>query len=391
MWIERKLGSKLKKSVNSRPVVFLSGARQTGKSSLLKKEFPNAEYVSFDRLIHVKQATESPEYFLKNFEKQTILDEIQYVPNLFRELKVIVDNDRNHYGKWLLSGSQQFELSKNISESLAGRISILHLETLSAEEIRNNGSLKLENYLWLGGYPELWSNKHLNFVEFFESYMKTYVERDLRLVVDIKNLNDFRRFFLILATRAGQLLNYRDISKELGVSDITVKNWLTALQISGLIYLLPPFYENIGKRLTKTPKLYFADHGLLCHLLNITTVEAWHNHFFKGALWENLVMMELVKSYGVTPGRELFFYRDQNGVEIDFIVSRGEKLFLIEAKAAEHYGSMKLNFSKVAPLFNAKYKVECILAQNIMEPEVFRFKEYSAFNPIYCRHQALES
>lgn len=386
MWIERDLVERLKKSVNSRPAVFVTGARQTGKSSLLKKEFPDAEYVSFDRIIHAKQAEESPEYFLKSLEKQTILDEVQYVPEIFRELKVVIDKERSRYGKWLLTGSQVFELSENISESLAGRITLLHLETLSANEIRNSDAGELKNYLWKGGYPELWSNPDLDHSEFFESYIKTYVERDLRSIVDVKNLSDFKKFFIILAARAGQLINYRDISKEVGVSDVTIKNWLSALQICGLIYLLPPYYENIGKRLTKTPKLYFADHGLLCHLLNITTLEAWHSHIFKGALWENFVMMELIKSYGAIPGRNLFFYRDQNGVEIDFIVIGGDKLFLIEAKAAEQHGSMKLNFSKVAPLLNKKYKVESIIAQNILESKVFRFRDFSAFNPLYCKN-----
>ena len=181
------------------------------------------------------------EYFLKSLEKQTILDEVQYVPEIFRELKVVIDNERSRYGKWLLTGSQVFELSKNISESLAGRITLLHLETLSANEIRNSDAGELKNYLWKGGYPELWSNPDLDHSEFFESYIKTYVERDLRSIVDVKNLSDFRKFFIILAARAGQLINYRDISKEVGVSDVTIKNWLSALQICGLIYLLPPY------------------------------------------------------------------------------------------------------------------------------------------------------
>ncbi|MCD6395998.1 MAG: ATP-binding protein [Spirochaetaceae bacterium] len=382
MWINRCITERVGKAVNSRPAVLLTGARQTGKTSLLRRQFPDTEYLTFDHLIHLSTAKEAPEHFLQQFRAQVILDEIQYVPELFRELKVQIDNDRDHYGKWILTGSQQFELMQYISESLAGRISIMHLETLSAAELRSGHINNYNNHLWRGGYPELWSNPKLDISDFFESYIRTYIERDLKEIVDVKNLNDFRRFILVLASRAGQLLNYKNISADTGISDVTVKKWIHALQIGGLVFLLPPYFTNIGKRMIKSPKLYFADHGLLCHLLGIRSELDWLSHSHKGNLWENFVMMELLKNYSLIPGRNLFFYRDQNGVEIDFVIEKKGVLYFIEAKVGENIDKRKLNFNKVLPLFANKSKTEAILAQNIKENRVVRLDGFSCYNPL---------
>ncbi|MBI9098794.1 MAG: ATP-binding protein [Spirochaetaceae bacterium] len=370
----------------SRPAVLVTGARQTGKSSLLKNIFNTTEYITFDHLKYVEQAKESPEHFLKQLKQQVILDEIQYVPEIFRELKIEIDKDRQNYGKWLLTGSQQFELMEGVSESLAGRISIIHLETLSALELRGAKISQMDEHLWKGGYPELWSNEFIEAGDFFESYIRTYIERDLKNIIEVKNLNDFRKLFKTLATRTGQLINYRDISKDIGVADVTIKSWIHALQVSGIIYLLPPYFSNIGKRLTKSPKLYFADHGLACYLLGIETFDEWHSHIYKGNLWENFVMMELIKTHSLIPGESLFFYRDQNGVEIDFVIEKKGTLFFIEAKAQERIDSKKLNFNKVIPLFKNKYKTEAILAQNISDKKVLKLGEYSCYNPLNCSY-----
>ena len=291
MWVERGISESLVNAVKSRPAILLTGPRQTGKSSLLQKLFPETEYITFDHLREVEAAKESPEFFLNRFKDPVILDEIQYVPEVFRELKIVIDRDRSSYGRWIMTGSQQFVLMEQVSESLAGRIALLHLETLGAEELRNKKALNITDYLWKGGYPELWSNPALDVGDFFESYIRTYVERDLKTIIDVKNLNDFRRFVRIAASRAGQLLNYTGLSADVGVSDVTIKKWVHALEISGLVYLLPPYYANIGKRLIKSPKIYFADHGLLCYLLGIENDSDWFAHTHKGNLWENLVMM----------------------------------------------------------------------------------------------------
>lgn len=383
MWIERQMKERLEKAVKSRPALLLTGARQTGKSSLLQKEYPETEYVTFDYLRQVEAAKESPEYFLSQFKDQIILDEIQYVPEVFRELKILIDQDRHNYGKWIMTGSQQFALMEEISESLAGRIALLHLETLSASELRKENIKQVNEFLWKGGYPELWVNRRLNVSDFFESYIRTYIERDLKTIIDVKNLSDFRRFIRMLATRAGQLLNYKSLSSDVGVSDVTIRKWIHALEISGLVYLLTPYYANIGKRLIKSPKIYFSDHGLLCYLLGIESEKDWYAHPHRGALWENFVMMELIKTYYLVPGNNLFFYRDQNGVEIDFVVERKGKLIFIEAKAGERIDSNKLHFDRVASLFEDKYKIEKILAQNINETKVLKFRNYVCHNPLY--------
>ncbi len=220
-------------------------------------------------------------------------------------------------------------------------------------------------------------------MDFFESYIRTYVERDLKTIIDVKNLSDFRKFFRMLATRAGQLLNYRSLSSDVGVSDVTIRKWIHALEISGLVYLLTPYYANIGKRLIKSPKIYFSDHGLLCYLLGIDNERGWYTHPHRGALWENLVMLELIKTNHLVPGNDLFFYRDQNGVEIDFVIERKGKLILVEAKAGERIDTNKLHFDRVASLFKDKNRIEKILAQNINETKVLRFKDYACHNPLY--------
>ncbi len=382
MWIPRTIKERLHRTVESRPVVLLTGARQTGKSSLLQREFPLSEYVSFDHLNQVEAAKDSPDFFLGQFKGTVILDEIQYVPHLFRELKIVVDGNRNSYGKWILTGSQQFELMEKISESLAGRISILHLETLSARELREGPVTNVDDYTWKGGYPEIWGNPGIDTNDFFESYIRTYIERDLKTIIDVKNLHDFQRFIRVIASRVGQLVNYKDISSDVGVSDVTIRKWLHALEVSGIVYLLAPFYRNIGKRLTKSPKLYFADHGLLCHLLGINSIKDWHNHIFRGNIWENIVLMELVKTNNLRPGEHIFFYRDHNGVEIDFIVENKNTLYFIEAKAGERLDDSKLNFNRVIPLFNEKYSTRAIVAQNITGTHTIKKKNYTAINPL---------
>jgi uncharacterized protein len=383
MWIERQMMHRLKNAAKSRPAILLTGARQTGKSSLLQKEFPETNYITFDYLRQVEAVKESPEHFLSQLEDQVILDEIQYVPEMFRELKILIDKDRENYGKWIMTGSQQFVLMEQIGESLAGRIALLHLETLSASELRGKNVKEIKKFLWKGGYPELWSNNHLNPADFFESYIRTYIERDLKAIIDVKNLSDFRRFIRILATRSGQLLNYKSLSSDIGVSDVTIRKWIHALEISGLVYLLTPYYANIGKRLIKSPKIYFADHGLLCYLLGIDSEKGWHAHPHKGNLWENFVMMELIKNYELVPGNDLFFYRDQNGVEIDFIIEKKGKLILLEAKSGERIDPKKLHFDRVAPLFEDQYEIDKILAQNINETKIVKFKDYVCHNPLY--------
>ncbi len=393
MWINRQLSDAVAESLANRPVTLLTGARQTGKSSLLQHMLPEITYVTFDNILQMEAARSNPHQFLSQFNEAVIFDEIQYVPSLFRDLKILVDSDRQNYGKWIITGSQQFELMQNVGESLAGRIGILHLQTLSALELRESGFFSdLADFLWKGGYPELWENPQLSTTLFFDGYIRTYIERDLRQLIDVTHLNRFQSLLRLLATRVGQLINYSELSKEVGVSDVTVKKWIHALEISGLIYLLPPFFANIGKRMVKTPKVYFADHGLLCHLLGIHNLPDWQQHIYRGNIWENIVFSELLKTYQMRPGANLFFYRDQNGVEIDFIADspegKGGTLYLIEAKATERPDGRKLNFKKVAPLLGKKFRhkeIKQILAANIPAEVSLAIEDYQLVNPVKHR------
>ncbi len=380
MWISRHNTGKIEEAVKTRPVILLTGVRQAGKSSLLKHLFKDVEYVTLDKLVLAEEAENNPTKFLDRFKHQVIIDEIQYAPSLFRELKIRVDEDRSTKGKWILTGSQQFTLMQQISESLAGRIRVLNLGTLSAAELNDTDLLKIRSdLLWKGGFPEVWA-ENLNVVDFFDDYVQTYLERDLRQILNVTSLRDFRRFLSLLAFRVGQLINYSEISKELGVAVNTVKSWVGTLETSGLIILLPPYYNNIGKRLIKSPKLYFCDNGLVASLLNINSLNTLENSPHLGNLWENFVLTEYLKE-GLMPGRNLFYIRDQNGVEIDFVVEKDGHTTLIEAKYSERPNPKKLNFKKIAPLF--KSKVSTVVACSVTEKGTIALKDYSVYNPLF--------
>ncbi len=379
MWIERDYSDKIKEAVKTRPVVLLTGVRQAGKSSLLQRLFSDAEYVTLDRILLAEEAEENPTSFLNRFKKQVIIDEIQYAPSLFRDLKIAVDENRNNKGKWILTGSQQFLLMHHVSESLAGRVRILNLGTLSARELNRTSIMKnKKDLLWKGGFPKLWA-ENLDAKEFFEDYIQTYLERDLKQILNVTNLRDFRRFLSLLAIRVGQLLNYSEISKEIGVAVNTIKAWVNALEVSGLVILLPPYYNNLGKRLIKAPKLYFCDNGLVCALLNIDSPGVLEKSIHLGNIWENFVLSDYLKE-GFVAGKDIFYFRDTNGVEIDFIIEKKGEVFLVEAKHSERPNPAKLNFKKVAPLF--KNDVISIVACGIEEKGRIALKDYSIYNPL---------
>lgn len=380
MWIERNNTRKLLEAIETRPVVLLTGMRQVGKSSLLKKLFKDVEYVTLDKVHLAQEAEENPTKFLNRFKNQVIIDEIQYAPSLFRELKIKVDEERNVNGKWILTGSQQFVLMQQVSESLAGRVRIINLGTLNTSELKRTQLYSNpRNFLWKGGFPEIWA-ENLDSNDFFDDYIQTYLERDLKQILNVTNLRDFRRFLSLLALRAGQLVNYSEISKEVGVSVNTIKSWVGALTISGIIVLLPPYYNNLGKRLIKAPKLYFSDNGLVASLLNINSLEALDKSPHLGNIWENFVFTEFLKE-GYKAGNDIFFFRDQNGVEVDFIVEKNGKVFLVDAKTSERPHPKKLNFKKVASLF--KRDVISVVACGVEEKDIVELKDFSIYNPLY--------
>ena len=380
MWINRIIEKSVLNAAASRPAVLITGARQTGKSSLLRTIFPSIKHCTLDRPAFAQAAKESPGLFIDDLGTPVMIDEIQYAPELFREIKPRIDQHRDSFGSYILTGSQRFELMAGVGESLAGRIRIIELNTLCAQELRQ-AELDASQYLWKGGYPELWANPALKSDEFFEDYIATYLERDLHRILNVSSIRDFRRFILACAVRVGQLINFSDLGRDIGITTNTIKSWINTLDASGLIHILPPYHANIGKRLTKAPKLYFADHGLLCHLLNIHNHEQWHQHPQKGSLWENLVLSEYIKTHGYKPGLNLFFYRDQNGVEIDFVIEAEGKIKLVEAKASERPEPQKLHFNKVAPLFSSA-QVETCLACQMQSETSLMMKDYRMINPL---------
>jgi predicted AAA+ superfamily ATPase len=385
MWIERSLEKNILEQSTFKPILLISGARQSGKSSLLKKLFPMAEYISFDRQNVAEAAEANPEQFLRSIKRPVIFDEIQYVPKLFRDLKIAVDNERDKNAQFFLTGSQKFSLMKSVSESLAGRISVFELDTLSAEELRR-ANLETDHTVQRGGFPELWAKKGQSSLRFYDDYLVTYLERDLKAIIEVSSLRLFDKFLRILALRVGSLVNYNEIAKDLGASPNTVKSWIHALEVSGLVHTLAPFFSNETKRLIKTPKIYFRDNGLLCHLLRIHNPSEWSTHAFAGAIWENFVFTELFKELAASyTTRALYFWREKSGFEIDFVVDRGSTMQLIECKLNERIDRQSLNFSHFYKIHN-KHLTESYVACLIKETKkIPSFESISLFNPLYCK------
>jgi predicted AAA+ superfamily ATPase len=336
MWISRTVEPRLNRSAKTRPVVVLTGARQTGKTSTFRHLFPKLAFVSLDLPTEAEQAEKEPREFIQRHPPPVIIDEVQYAPGLFRHLKVEVDAHRARNGQFLLTGSQKFNLMKNVSESLAGRADIVELETLSFAEIRGAlPRMEVETAILRGGFPELYANPDIDLVTFYNSYLATYLERDVRLLANVGSLRDFERFVRACALRSANLLNKADLARDVGIAPSTANHWLSTLEASGQIVLLEPWFSNRTKSIVKSPKLYFADTGLLCALLNIRSQEALRQSPSVGAIWETFVFAQL-RDRERRAGRAgaLFFWRDRTR-EVDFVVDVGGLLELFEAKWTE--------------------------------------------------------
>ncbi|MBI9107244.1 MAG: ATP-binding protein [Spirochaetales bacterium] len=380
-WFYRTISETILNQVNSRPVLLLTGIRQSGKSALLQKLFPDARYITFDHYQNSETALNNPSAFLNSFtEERIILDEVQYVPELFRELKIIIDKDRVIPARWILTGSQKFVLLESARESLAGRISLLELNTMGTNELRDYFKPdNIQEILWKGGFPETWAIPGINIQLYLDDYITTYLEKDLRSIIQTPNLRDFHRFLRACAVRTGALVNFTEMARDTGISPNTAKSWLNTLVRSGIITLLEPWFRNISKRLTKTPKLYFNDQGLLCRLLNIENIDQLSANHHSGAVWENFVFNELIRIYGISSERNLFFYRDHNQVEVDFLIEKTEEVILIEAKFAERPG--RTNIKKAAAsIGTADFKGICTC--RVPEKGVFQTETSVMINPL---------
>jgi hypothetical protein len=340
MWISRDIEPRLQRSAHTRPVVVLTGARQTGKTSTFRRLFPDHEFVSLDLPTEAEQAEKEPQGFLQRHPPPVIIDEVQYAPGLFRYLKAAVDAKRTRNGQFLLTGSQKFTLMKSVSESLAGRADIVELETLSLAEIQAAlPKTVIESAIVRGGFPELNANPNIDDVAFYNSYLATYLERDVRSLANVGSLRDFERFLRACALRSANLLNKADLARDVGISPTTANHWLSTLEASGQVVLLEPWFSNRTKSIVKSPKLYLADTGLLCALLNIRSEEALRQTPAAGAIWETFVFAQL-RARERRAGRvgSLFFWRDRTR-EVDFVVDVAGRLDLFEAKWNEVPGA----------------------------------------------------
>src|SRR5208282_2716736 len=350
MWIQRDIEPRLLRSARTRPVVVLTGARQTGKTSTFRRLFPNHDFVSLDLPTEAEQAEKEPQSFLRRHLPPVIIDEVHYAPGLFRYVKGAVEASRARNGQFLLTGSQKFTLMKSVSESLAGRADIAELETLSFAEIRAAlPQTVLATAIVRGGFPELHANPDIDTTAFYNSYLATYLERDVRSLANVGSLRDFERFLRACALRSANLLNKADLARDIGIAPSTANHWLSTLEASGQIVLLEPWFSNRTKSIVKIPKLYLADTGLLCALLNIRSEDALHQSPAAGAIWETFVFAQL-RSRERRAGRvgSLFFWRDRTR-EVDFVVDVGGQLDLFEAKWTELPGdgdTVNLNFAR---------------------------------------------
>ncbi len=335
--VNRHLHRKLQEIATYYPVITLTGPRQSGKTTLIKKAFSKLPYVLLETPDVKERVIEDPKGFLDKFPKGVILDEIQNIPELFSYIQAIVDE--NNDVKFILSGSQNFLLLDKITQTLAGRTAVLKLLPFSLEELKST-KFKIKNsfdYIFKGSYPRLYDKK-IPVELFYSDYIQTYVERDVRTIKNIGNLSTFNRFLQLCAGRIGQLLNLDSLATDTGVTLNTIKSWLSILEASYIVYFLQPHHKNYNKRLVKRPKLYFYDTGIACNLLRIKSVEQLELHHIRGSLFENFILNELLKSklnHAQTPN--FYFWRDKHGKEIDCIVDTAEKLIPIEIKSSKTY------------------------------------------------------
>jgi uncharacterized protein len=335
MFIPRNIEKAIKDFTAKFPILSITGPRQSGKTTMLRNLFPEYKYVNLESPDLRRLAETDPKGFLENYDKFVIFDEIQRVPQLFSYLQVKVDEDRI-MGQFIISGSQNFLLIENITQSLAGRVAIFKLLPFDLMELSQQNMLNenLDHTIVRGFYPSLFDRPILP-EEYYPNYLETYIERDVRTLINVRDLSIFRKFLGLCAGRVGQLLNFNNIATECGINLKTAQAWLSILESSYIIFTLQPYYSNINKRLTKATKLFFYDTGLLCYLLQINK-ENLQNHYARGSIFENLIIAEAQKlNYHQDLHRNFYFYRDSNQNEIDLMVSDADKFDLIEIKSGK--------------------------------------------------------
>jgi uncharacterized protein len=336
MSIKRQMKAVLDIYKKKYPILVVTGPRQSGKTTFLKKQFPEYRYINLENPDNRRYAENDPNAFLSEYDKYVIIDEAQRVPFLFSYLQSKVDDDQI-MGQYILSGSQNFHLMENITQSLAGRVALFKLFPFDLDELKSADLLNTDSAenIVRGSYPALY-DRDIPSKNFYSNYIQTYVERDLSELIHVKDLRLFRNFISLCAARAGQLLNLNALANECGISQPTAKAWLSVLETSYIVFQLQPYFKNFNKRITKSTKLYFYDSGLLCHLLKIKDASSFKISNYKGHIFENYIISEFLKSNAHKNYlRELFFWRDAVGHEIDLIWQDDEQLNLIEIKASQ--------------------------------------------------------
>lgn len=359
-FIKRKLSARILEASRHFPALVLAGPRQTGKTTLLRNLFPTHHYVTLDRPLVAEQAEEDPESFLTSHPPPVLIDEVQYAPRLFRFLKIKIDEQRDAKGQFILTGSQKFTLMQGVSESLAGRVGVFDFEGLSFLELVESSKLQdfpedVASFMLRGGFPELWQDMTRTTDVYLDSYIATYLERDVKQVLAVGSLRDFERFLRACALRSGQQLNKSDLARDVGISVPTASQWLGVLVALGQVHLLEPWFGNLTKRLVKSPKLYLAEPAIMAYLCGLDE-KSLSTSPLAGALWETLVFAELRKQLSYVGSRKkLWYYRDQSQFEADFVIESASSLELLECKwTSLPNRSMGSNLDKIASIFEEK-------------------------------------
>ncbi len=358
MLVKRNIVLYLRELLKKFPIISVTGPRQSGKTTMLRAEFPEYEYFNLERVDHREMISADPLGFLKSAGQRVIFDEAQNIPELFSYIQVISD-EKGIPGQYILSGSQSFLLNEKISQSLAGRAGIVNLFPFDISEMSFTKDNDYSNFIFKGFYPRIY-DKNISPLDFYPFYLQTYIERDIRTLKNIENLSSFSRFLHLCAGRVGQILNLSSLANDAGISVNTAKAWLSLLEASFVVYLLKPYYKNFNKRLIKAPKLYFYDTGVAASLLKITSPEMVKNHFAYGQLFENLIISEIIKT-AKHSGKNItiYYWRESNGTEIDAIIDKGNGTILaIEIKGGETFSNDFLkNLRKLSP-GSEKIKIE---------------------------------
>lgn len=334
--VNRTLKSEFDKGLKTYPIVALTGPRQSGKTIFLRESYPEYKYISLENPDMRRYSLDDPNGFLEEYSDKVILDEVQHVPHLFSYIQTKTDNDQI-MGQYILSGSQNFNLMENISQSLAGRVAIYRLFPFDFEELDKAGLLEKtpDQSMTKGFYPAIY-DRDINPDKFYSDYLTTYVKRDVMELKNIQNQRNFTTFIKLCASRAGQLVNYNDLARDAGISHTTAKEWLSLLETSYIIFFLTPYHKNYSKRLIKSPKMYFYDTGLLCHLLGIRGGELSPTYPQYGHIFENMIVAEAFKQVAHRDRmHDFYFWRDSHGHEIDLLYTVNNKMHIYEIKSSK--------------------------------------------------------